>query len=66
MSRKVLMAVIAIALCILPAWTGGLGAEVYYQGEWVKITDRVYHFQRQQSSNSGAIDDQTEEFPCGV
>ncbi len=30
-------------------------AQVHYPGEWVKITDRVYHFERAQSSNSGAI-----------
>ncbi len=55
MSRKVLLAVIVTTLCIPTAWTGGLGAEVYYKGEWVKISDRVYHFQRRVSSNSGAI-----------
>jgi glyoxylase-like metal-dependent hydrolase (beta-lactamase superfamily II) len=35
--------------------TASANGEVAYKGEWVKITDRVYHFQREQSSNSGAI-----------
>lgn len=42
--------IVTLALCLSPAW-----GDVYYKGEWVKITDRVYHFQRKQSSNSGAI-----------
>jgi glyoxylase-like metal-dependent hydrolase (beta-lactamase superfamily II) len=43
-------------LFLLPSlWAAIANAEVAYKGEWVKITDRVYHFQREQSSNSGAI-----------
>lgn len=47
-----------LAVACLTAWSSWLAsvrAEVYYKGEWVKITDRVYHFQRKVSSNSGAI-----------
>jgi len=43
-------------LLLLPSlWAASANAEVAYKGEWVKITDRVYHFQRKVSSNSGAI-----------
>ncbi|MBI2358888.1 MAG: MBL fold metallo-hydrolase [Deltaproteobacteria bacterium] len=46
---------ITISFVLCPLVFSPLGAEVYYRGDWVKITDRVYHFQRKQSSNSGAI-----------
>ncbi len=42
----------SLTLALGPATARG---DVYYKGEWVKITDRVYHFQRAVSSNSGAI-----------
>ncbi|MBI4487865.1 MAG: MBL fold metallo-hydrolase [Deltaproteobacteria bacterium] len=46
---------IVISILVLLTGIGPLGAEVRYKGEWVKITDQVYHFQRKVSSNSGAI-----------
>ena len=49
------MAGSALFLALVIQQAGALAAQVHYPGEWVKITDRVYHFQRAQSSNSGAI-----------
>jgi glyoxylase-like metal-dependent hydrolase (beta-lactamase superfamily II) len=49
------MAVSAFFLAAGLQHSGALSAQVHYPGEWVKITDRVFHFQRTQSSNSGAI-----------
>lgn len=46
---------LVISILFLLIAKAPLQAEVYYQGQWVKITDRVYHFQRKVSSNSGAI-----------
>ncbi len=55
MRRQVLRLAIFICSVAMFLWVSPLHAEVYYKGEWVKITDRVYHFQRKVSSNSGAI-----------
>jgi glyoxylase-like metal-dependent hydrolase (beta-lactamase superfamily II) len=53
MRERVERLVISILLLLIAK--APLQAQVYYQGEWVKITDRVYHFQRKVSSNAGAI-----------
>ncbi len=45
---------LVISILLLLIGKAPLQAQVY-QGEWVKITDRVYHFQRKVSSNSAAI-----------
>lgn len=46
---------IAISFVLCPLAFSPLEAEVYYKGDWVKIADGVYYFQRKVSSNSGAI-----------
>ncbi len=55
MKRWISWLVVSVCLTAWSSWLAPLRAEVYYRGEWVKITDRVYHFQRKVSSNSGAI-----------
>ena len=55
MTIKIVRASAVIVLGVMLSWTEPLRAQVHYKGEWVKIADRVYHFQRKQSSNSGAI-----------
>lgn len=54
-SQKVLCTCALVVLGMISNWLGLVRAEVYYKGEWVKINERIYHFQRKQSSNSGAI-----------
>lgn len=54
MKRRIFWLVVS-CLTAWSSWLAPVRAEVYYKGEWVKITDRVYHFQREVSSNSGAI-----------
>lgn len=55
MKQRAPWAVVVISLVIFSLWAAALRGEVLYKGEWVKISDRVYHFQREVSSNSGAV-----------
>ena len=44
-----------VAFLLTPVLAAPLEANVHYPGQWVKITDRVYYFERVATSNSGAI-----------
>ena len=54
-NKRPWLAVSASLLAAVLQHSNALAADVHYQGQWVKIAERVYHFQRAQSSNSGAI-----------
>lgn len=55
--RNLSVSFVATAVFLLGSfvWTTPSGAKIYYKGEWVKITDRVYHFQRKSSGLNSAI-----------
>ena len=46
---------VLIAFALTPVLAVILEVNVHYPGEWVKVTDRVYYFERVATSNSGAI-----------
>ena len=46
---------LAIALATLLLAANTAQAKIYYKGKWVKVTDRVYHFQRKRSGLHTAI-----------
>ncbi len=46
---------LAIAVATLLAAANTAQAKIYYKGKWVKVTDRVYHFQRKRSGLHTAI-----------